>query len=243
MAGRTRFSGCPALHGRGYAEGSLLADTTGGSVLRSVTARPPSPSLWYCDGRGLTTMPTVPSRMKYLYLQHNEITALPDSALANATNLVWVMLHHNALSTDKIGKRAFAKLQGLNNNNINKIMPEALEGMDNLTILGNKLKKVPDSLPERIHQLYLESNAISAVPEGFLSKFSQLQYIRMGHNQLTDKGIPPNTFNVTGLVELDLSFKPAGEDPPRQPGRWSTSTCRPTTLKSLPWVVSVVPWT
>ncbi|XP_064824048.1 fibromodulin-like [Oncorhynchus masou masou] len=255
-----------ALHGRGYNEGSLLADTTGGECPDECDCPPSFPIAMYCDGRGLTAMPTVPSRMKYLYLQHNEITALPDSALANTTNLVWVMLHHNALSTDKIGKRVFAKLQGLerlylqhnnltgvppnlprslrdlrlNNNNINKITPEALEGMDNLTILylhdntltemgtslrglnsltlldvsGNKLKKVPDSLPELIHQLYLESNAISAVPEGFLSKFSQLQYIRMGHNQLTDKGIPPNTFNVTGLVELDLSFNQLERIPP-----------------------------
>lgn len=36
----------------------------------------------------------------------------------------------------------------------------------------------------------------------------------MGHNQLTDKGIPPNTFNVTGLVELDLSFNQLERIPP-----------------------------
>lgn len=74
--------------------------------------------------------------------------------------------------------------------------------------------KVPEVLPEQLHQLYLESNAIDSLPEGFLGRFNQLQYIRMSHNQLTDKGIPANTFNVTGLVELDLSFNKLERIPP-----------------------------
>ncbi|KAJ7999523.1 hypothetical protein DPEC_G00195310 [Dallia pectoralis] len=264
--GNDPFHWLSALRSRGYAEGSLLADTTGGECPEVCDCPPTFPIAMYCDGRGLTAMPTVPSRMKYLYLQHNRISAMPDSALDNATNLVWLMMHHNELSTDKIGKRAFARLQGLerlylqhnnltsaptnlprtlrdlrlNNNHINTITPAALGGMDNLTILylsnndltemgtsltglnsltlldvsGNRLNKVPEGLPEHIHQLYLESNAISTLPEGFLGKFTQLQYIRMGHNQLTDKGIPRGTFNVTGLVELDLSFNQLERIPP-----------------------------
>ncbi|XP_049894087.1 fibromodulin a isoform X2 [Epinephelus moara] len=212
----------------------------------------------YCDGRGLTAMPTIPSRVKYLYLQNNAITAVPDSALVNATNVVWLMMHHNQLTSDGIGKKALLQLEKLerlylqhnnltsvppnlprtlrdlriNHNKIEKVTAADLEGMDNLTILylhdnavtdmgtslkalksltlldisGNKLTKVPEALPEQLHQLYLESNSIDSLPEGFLGGFTQLQYIRMAHNQLTDKGIPANTFNVTGLVELDLSF-------------------------------------
>lgn len=241
-------------------------DTRGGECPEVCDCPPSFPYAMYCDGRELTVMPTVPSRMKYLYLQHNAITALPDEALANATGLVWVMMHYNQLTSDRVGKKAFAKLQSLerlylqhnnltrippnlprtlrdlrlNGNSISKVTPAALEGMDNLTILylhdnavtdmssslkglksltlldisGNKLKKVPDGLPEQLHQLYLESNEISAVPEDFLRQFSQLEYFRMAHNQITDKGIPPNTFNVTGLVELDLSYNKLERIPP-----------------------------
>ncbi|XP_042262948.1 fibromodulin a [Thunnus albacares] len=255
------------LYGRqNHYFGSLQADTTGGECPSECDCPPSFPIAMYCDGRGLTAMPTIPSRIKYLYLQNNAITAMPDSSLVNATNLVWLMLHHNQLTSDAIGKKAFLKLGGLerlylqhnnltsipsnlprslrdlriNHNKIEKVTPADLEGMDNLTILylhdnavtdmgtslralisltlldisGNKLTKVPEALPEHLHQLYLESNAIDSLPEGFLGRFTQLQYVRMAHNQLTDKGIPANTFNVTGLVELDLSFNKLERIPP-----------------------------
>ncbi|XP_068598075.1 fibromodulin a, partial [Brachionichthys hirsutus] len=216
------------------------------------------PAAMYCEGRGLTAVPNIPSHVKYLYLQDNAITAIPDSALSNATNLAWLMMQHNHLTSDAIGRKAFLGLKGLerlylqhnrlsripsslprslrdlrmNHNNIEKVTPADLEGMDDLTILylhdnavsemgrslaplksltlldisSNKLTKVPEGLPEHVHQLYLESNAIDSLPESFLSRLSQLQYARMGHNQLTDKGVPTSSLNVTGLVELDLSF-------------------------------------
>lgn len=74
--------------------------------------------------------------------------------------------------------------------------------------------QVPEALPEHLHQLYMESNSIDSLPESFLSRLTQLQYVRMAHNQLTDKGIPPHTFNVTGLVELDLSYNKLERIPP-----------------------------
>ncbi|KAG7238299.1 hypothetical protein INR49_031010 [Caranx melampygus] len=242
--------------------GSLLADSSGGECPEVCDCHPSFPSAMYCDGRGLTTIPTIPSRIKYLYLQNNAITAVPDSAMINATNLVWLMMHHNKLTSEGIGQKLSAlerlylqhnnlisippnlprSLRDLriNHNKIEKVTPADLEGMDNLTILylhdnavsdigtslkaltsltlldisGNKLTKVPEALPERLHQLYLESNSIDALPEDFMGRFSQLQYVRMAHNLLTDKGIPPNTFNVTGLVELDLSFNKLERIPP-----------------------------
>ncbi|KAF7208466.1 fibromodulin a [Nothobranchius furzeri] len=238
--------------------GSLHADTRGGTCPDECDCPPSFPIAMYCDGRGLTAMPSIPSRIKYLYLQNNAITSLPDSALVNATNLVWLLLHHNQLTSDAIDQKVFLKTDGLerlylqhnnltsippnlprslrdlrvNHNMIEKVTPAELDGMDNLTILhlqdnaitdmttslktlksltlldisGNKLTKVPDALPEQLHQFYLESNSINSLPVGFLGGLAQLQYVRMAHNQLTDKGIPPNTFNVTGLVELDLSY-------------------------------------
>lgn len=96
------------LYGRqsqGNYFGSLQADTSGGACPDVCDCPPTFPVAMYCDGRGLTAMPTIPSRIKYLYLQNNAITAVPDSALINATNLVWLMMHHNQLTSDAIGKK------------------------------------------------------------------------------------------------------------------------------------------
>lgn len=90
---------------QGYYYGSLQADTKGEPCPDECDCPPSFPVAMYCDGRGLTSMPAIPSRMKYLYLQNNAITALPDSALANATNLMWLMMHHNQLTSDAIGKK------------------------------------------------------------------------------------------------------------------------------------------
>ncbi|KAJ8391154.1 hypothetical protein AAFF_G00095830 [Aldrovandia affinis] len=255
-----------ALRSRGYVHGALQADTTGGDCPIQCDCPPSFPIAMYCDSRNIQQVPYIPSRMKYLYLQHNEISSIPDGAFDNATGLVWVMMHQNKLSSDKVSKKVFGKLKNLdrlylqynnltrvpanlpkslrelrlNHNKISKVPANCFEGMTNLSILllndnavqdvggalkglnsltlldvsSNKLKKVPDNLPGMLHQLYLESNSIDALPADFLSKFVKLQYVRIGHNQLTNRGIPPNTFNVSGLVELDLSYNKLERIPP-----------------------------
>ncbi|KAG7319142.1 hypothetical protein KOW79_017616 [Hemibagrus wyckioides] len=231
-------------------------NSTGGDCPAECDCPPTFPVAMYCNNRGMKQMPYIPSRMKYIYLQHNQITTISDEAFKNGTNLVWVMLHENQIV--EIGKRAFANLVNLdrlylngnnltevpsnlpnslrdlhlNHNKIDKVSLNAFEGMENLTTLllnhnviqdmgstlkglksltlldvsRNLLKKVPDGLSAMLHQLYLGFNSIETIPGNFFNQFTNLQYVRLSHNALTDKGIPPNTFNVTGLVELDLSF-------------------------------------
>uniref|UniRef100_A0A671SDW8 Fibromodulin n=1 Tax=Sinocyclocheilus anshuiensis TaxID=1608454 RepID=A0A671SDW8_9TELE len=202
------FQWLSSLHSRGYA--SLQADNTGGECPEECDCPPTFPIAMYCDNRNMKQMPYIPSRMKYVYLQHNQITSVPDNAFGNASNLVWVMLHENHINS--VGKQAFAKLVNLdrlylNNNNLTEVPSDLPRSLRDLRLNHNTiLKKVPNGLPEMLHQLYLESNSIEAVPENFLSQFTNLQYIRISHNDLTNKGIPQNTFNNSGLVELDLSF-------------------------------------
>lgn len=216
------------------------------------------PAAMYCHSRNLQHVPYVPSHIKYVYLQRNQITGIQDGVFDNATNLVWVVLFHNQLNSDKMGKNVFSKLKNLDlllldhnkltrvppnlpksirdlrlgHNNISKIPSNSFEGMTNLTSLQlqanviedvggvfkglksltmldmrkNRLKKIPDNLPKRLQQLYLEFNNIDSVPAGFLTVCPELRFVRLAHNKLTDKGLPFSVFNISTLVELDLSF-------------------------------------
>ncbi|XP_051890659.1 fibromodulin a [Pristis pectinata] len=230
------------------------------------TCPPVLPTAMYCDTRRLTYIPSVPARMKYIYLQNNQIEAIPDGAFDNATGLVWVVLHRNKISSEKIGKQVFSKLKNLerlylghNNltsiphslpsslrelrvagNKISKVQPDNLEGLDNLTMLllndnqledvggslrvlkslsildlsNNHLKKVPEVLPDTVHQLYLDFNHINTIPSEYFRQFLKLQYARISNNELTDQGIPSDTFNVSSLIELDLSHNKLQTIPP-----------------------------
>ncbi|KAK5606579.1 hypothetical protein CRENBAI_018366 [Crenichthys baileyi] len=216
------------------------------------------PTAMYCHSRNLQHVPYVPSHIKYVYLQRNQITGIQDGVFDNATNLLWVILSHNQLSSDKISDSIFVKLESLDRlyldhnelnrvprnmprsitdlrlsyNKITKISSKSFEGMSNLTTLQlqanvieeveggfkelkslnmldmtkNKLRRIPNSLPERLQQLYLEYNNIESVPAGFLTMYPDLQFVRLAHNTLTDKGLPSSVFNTSTLVELDLSF-------------------------------------
>lgn len=90
---------------QGTDHASALADAAASTCPDVCDCPPTFPVAMYCDGRGLAAVPSVPSHIKYLYLQNNAITAVPDSALANATSLVWLMLHHNQLTSEAIGAK------------------------------------------------------------------------------------------------------------------------------------------
>ncbi|RXM27302.1 Lumican [Acipenser ruthenus] len=218
------------------------------------------PSAMYCDNRKLKYIPIVPSGIKYLYLQRNQIDSIKNGVFDNATELSWLILDENQIVNSNIGKKTFSKLKKLErlymnnnkltepvgplpntlqelklaNNEISKFPSSLLKGLQNLTVIQlqenelqddalagvfqglnsltyldlstNKLKRMPQDLPSALEMLYADHNEISKLPVNYLQKLPKLQYLRISHNQLVDSGIPADFFNVTSLIELDLSF-------------------------------------
>ncbi|CAJ0956656.1 unnamed protein product [Ranitomeya imitator] len=195
------------------------------------------PSAMYCDNLKLTKIPMVPSGIQYLYLQNNMIESIDDDAFKNVTDLKWLILDHNHLSNAKI-KKAFSKLKELQKL---YITPNILEGLENLTVVQlqhnalkgesisgafkglksllyldlsyNELSKLPTGLPPSVGFLYFDNNKIGNIPDEYFQGFKALQYLRLSHNALKDSGVPGNAFNISTLVELDLSFNSLGKIP------------------------------
>ncbi|MEQ2159913.1 hypothetical protein GOODEAATRI_028077 [Goodea atripinnis] len=105
------------------------------------------PTAMYCHSRNLHHVPYVPSHIKYVYLQRNQITGIQDGVFDNATNLMWVILSHNQLSSDKISDNIFVKL----------------ESLDRLYLDHNELTRVPRNMPRSITDLQLSYNKITKI--------------------------------------------------------------------------------
>nr|BAG54775.1 unnamed protein product [Homo sapiens] len=100
----------------------------------------------YCDNRNLKYLPFVPSRMKYVYFQNNQITSIQEGVFDNATGLLWIALHGNQITSDKVGRKVFSKLRHL----------------ERLYLDHNNLTRMPGPLPRSLRELHLDHNQIPA---------------------------------------------------------------------------------
>lgn len=137
----------------------------------------------------------LPKSLQELQLTHNKITKL--TSFEGLVNLTSIHLQHNQLKEDTVS----AALKGL-------------KSLDYLDLSSNQLGKLPMDLPVSIFTLYLDNNKIKDIPDNYFKNFNGLQHLRLSHNELADGGIPGNTFNVSSLLELDLSYNKLKKIPP-----------------------------
>ncbi|MEJ1277073.1 lumican [Cricetulus griseus] len=129
----------------------------------------------------------LPKSLQDLQLTHNKISKL--GSFEGLANLTFIHLQYNQLKEDAVS----ASLKGL----------KSLEYLD---LSFNQIAKLPSGLPASLLTLYLDSNKISNIPDEYFKRFTGLQYLRLSHNQLADSGVPGNSFNISSLLELDLSY-------------------------------------
>ncbi|XP_042538277.1 fibromodulin [Dipodomys spectabilis] len=150
---------------------------------------PPNfPTAMYCDNRNLKYLPFVPSRMKYVYFQNNQIAAIQEGVFDNATGLLWVALHGNQITSDKVGRRVFSKLRQL----------------ERLYLDHNNLTRMPGPLPRSLRELHLDHNQISRVPNNALEGLENLTALYLQHNEIQEVG--SSMRGLRSLILLDLSY-------------------------------------
>uniref|UniRef100_A0A3Q2H9T3 Fibromodulin n=1 Tax=Equus caballus TaxID=9796 RepID=A0A3Q2H9T3_HORSE len=150
---------------------------------------PPNfPTAMYCDNRNLKYLPFVPSRMKYVYFQNNQISSIQEGVFDNATGLLWIALHGNQITSDKVGRKVFSKLKHL----------------ERLYLDHNNLTRVPGPLPRSLRELHLDHNQISRVPNNALEGLENLTALYLQHNEIQEVGSAMK--GLRSLILLDLSY-------------------------------------
>ncbi|XP_067907277.1 keratocan [Heterodontus francisci] len=223
----------------------------------------------YCDSQNLKEMPKVPSRVLYVYAQNNRIEALSEKSFKNETQLKWINLNKNKITSSNIAKGLFQKLENLlylyfEDNNLEEVpapLPSSLEhlrlarnkissipegaftNLEKLTLLDlqgnnlrdfviaantfqglknllqlnlakNGLKEMPPQIPASTLQLFLDNNSIKAIPQNYFSSLPKLSSVRLNHNKISDTGIPETVFNVSSILDLQLSHNQLTAVPP-----------------------------
>ncbi|XP_022601207.1 lumican-like [Seriola dumerili] len=189
--------------------------------------------------------------LRWLILDHNQLQSdkLDQAVLQNQTQLCYLFANHNHLSSVPSELPAGLKQLRLAYNQISSISPGAFQNLHNLTVLllqGNRLQtitkgdlkgvvslnlldlrenlfsSVPRHLPPSVQQLYLSNNSLSGLDNDSFVGFFNLKYLRLRRCGLQSSGIQPQVFNLSSLVELDLSYN-----------KLTTIPTVPTTLQYL----------
>ncbi|XP_077566208.1 keratocan [Stigmatopora nigra] len=231
------------------------------------------PRAVYCDNKGLKRIPQIPPFTWYLYLQNNQIQVVSADALRNATQLRWVNLSRNKITSEGVEKGTLdampllehlymddnllswvpfplpASLEhlSLSRNRISKIPDGVFFGLDKLTLLdlqGNKLmddavtamslkgldnlvqinlaknqlSNMPLGLPPTTTQLFLDGNNIDKIPTGYFKDLPKMAFLRLNKNKLGSDGVPNNVFNISSILNLQLSHNLLTEVPVIPPG-------------------------
>lgn len=131
----------------------------------------------------------LPAGLEQLRLSKNRISKIPAGAFKKLKHLALLDLYHNELSDSDFGKNTFKDLTQL----------------IQLNLAQNILKKMPPGVPASVIQLFLDRNNIQDIPKDYFAGLAHLAFVRLNYNQLSDKGIPRAVFNLSTLLDLQLS--------------------------------------
>lgn len=158
------------------------------------------------------------SHLAHLYMDDNLLSAVPSKLPASLEHL---RLSRNRIS--KIPARVFIGLDKLNLLDLqgNKLMDDAvtevsLKGLNNLVQINlakNQLSSMPPGLPPTTTQLFLDGNNIEKIPAAYFKNLPKMAFLRLNHNKLGSSGVPKNVFNVSSILDLQLSHNQLTEVP------------------------------
>ncbi|NWS99561.1 OMD protein, partial [Mionectes macconnelli] len=163
---------------------------------------PAFPLSMYCDHRKLKAIPNIPSHAQQLYLQNNDIEAVPAAPFTNVTFVREINLSYNKIKFHMIDQGVFAKLSSL----------------VQLHLQHNELEEFPFPLPSSLERLLLGFNKISRLPGDALEGSPNITTLDLCSNLLDDSVLKDRPFsNMKNLMQLNLCNNKLQTMPPGLP--------------------------
>ncbi|XP_041833730.1 keratocan [Melanotaenia boesemani] len=152
----------------------------------------------YMDDNLLSSVPSpLPASLEQLRFSRNRISKIPAGVFAGLDKLSLLDLQGNKLMDDAVTE-------------------VSLKGLDNLVQINlakNQLSSMPLGLPATTTQLFLDGNNIDKIPAGYFKGLPKVAFLRLNHNKLGSSGVPKDVFNVSSILDLQLSYNQLTEVP------------------------------
>ncbi|TKS90795.1 Keratocan [Collichthys lucidus] len=152
----------------------------------------------YMDDNLLSSVPSpLPASLEHLRLSRNRISKIPAGVFVGLDKLNLLDLQGNKLMDDAV---TVVSLKGLNS-------------LVQINLAKNQLSTMPFGLPATTTQLFLDGNNIEKIPAGYFKGLPKVAFLRLNHNKLSNNGVPKNVFNVSSILDLQLSHNQLTEVP------------------------------
>uniref|UniRef100_A0A8C2XNH0 Keratocan n=1 Tax=Cyclopterus lumpus TaxID=8103 RepID=A0A8C2XNH0_CYCLU len=152
----------------------------------------------YMDENLLSTVPSpLPASLEHLRLSRNRISRIPSRVFMGLDKLNLLDLQGNKLMDDDVTE---VSLKGLKN-------------LVQINLAKNQLSSMPLGLPPTTTQLFLDGNNIEKIPANYFKDLPKVAFLRLNHNKLGSSGVPKNVFNVSSILDLQLSHNQLTEVP------------------------------
>ncbi|XP_031133439.1 leucine rich repeat transmembrane neuronal 4 like 1 [Sander lucioperca] len=167
----------------------------------------------HCDSAGFLDVPeNISVGCQGLSLRYNELHTLLPYQFAHLSQLLWIYLDHNQISA--VDSRAFQGVRRLkelilSSNRITSLHNSTFHGIPNLRSLDLSYNKLEILQPGQFHglrklqNLHLRSNGLSNIPIRAFLECRSLEFLDLGYNRI--KALTRTTFlGLQKLMELHL---------------------------------------
>lgn len=152
----------------------------------------------YMDDNLLSSVPSpLPASLEHLRLSRNRISKIPSGVFSGLNKLNLLDLQSNKLMDDAVTE---VSLKGLNS-------------LVQINLAKNQLSSMPLGLPPTTTQLFLDGNNIEKIPADYFKGLPKVAFLRLNNNKLGNNGFPKDVFNVSSILDLQLSHNQLTEMP------------------------------